>query len=252
MKRDVNEGAEAFEKALLRSARIDERHAPTNARARILAAVGAVGVVGASSATAGAVGASVGRLVVVKWLAATAVVGALGVGTFEATHRDQAKVPRPSIEAPAAKVPALDPPSVDPPRVVESPRETPAPAANVSSRETRDPTAPAAPALRRAAPRTPPVEPAQPAPSSLQDEVSTLDRARAAVAAGDSGRALEVLDGYGASFPRGVLRPEATYLRIQALLKAGQREAARELATRLLADHPDSPHAPQLEPLVRR
>ena len=87
---------------------------------------------------------------------------------------------------------------------------------------------------------------------SLEGEVAALDRARAALAAGDSARTIDLLDGYEQAFPKGALRPEATYLRIQALSKSGQRDAARELAARFLAKHPSSPHAAQLQALLSR
>lgn len=85
---------------------------------------------------------------------------------------------------------------------------------------------------------------------SLEGEVAALDRARAALAAGDPARTIDLLDGYEQAFPRGALQQEATYLRIQALSKSGQRGAARDLAAHFLADHPASPHASQLQHLL--
>ena len=84
----------------------------------------------------------------------------------------------------------------------------------------------------------------------LEGEVASLDRARAALAEGDPARTLDLLDGYEQAFPKGALRQEATYLRIQALSKAGQRGAARDLAARFLAAHPETPHASQLQQLL--
>jgi outer membrane protein assembly factor BamD (BamD/ComL family) len=85
---------------------------------------------------------------------------------------------------------------------------------------------------------------------SLEDQVAALDRARAALAAGDPSRTLDLLDSYEQAFPRGAFRQEATYVRIQALSKSGQRGAARDLAARFLNDHPESPHASQLQQLL--
>jgi len=86
--------------------------------------------------------------------------------------------------------------------------------------------------------------------TSLEGEVAALDRARAALAAGDPARTIDLLDGYERALPKGALRQEAMYLRIQALSKSGQRGAARDLAARFLAAHPDSPHASQLQHLL--
>jgi outer membrane protein assembly factor BamD (BamD/ComL family) len=80
--------------------------------------------------------------------------------------------------------------------------------------------------------------------------VALLDRARAALASGNPTGALEILDSYQQIFGKGNLRPEATYLRIQALNQSGQHAAARDLATRFLAEHPDTPHAAQVRPLT--
>jgi TolA-binding protein len=86
--------------------------------------------------------------------------------------------------------------------------------------------------------------------SSLEGEVAALDGARAVLAGGDPRRTLGLLDQYQQAFPKGALRPEATYLRIQALSKSGQGSAARDLAARFLASHPKSPHAAQLQALL--
>jgi TolA-binding protein len=86
--------------------------------------------------------------------------------------------------------------------------------------------------------------------SSLEAEVAALDRARTVLAGGDPARALALLNQYEQTFPKGVLRPEASYLRIEALSQSGQRGAARDLAARFLARHPKSLHAAQLRALL--
>jgi hypothetical protein len=75
---------------------------------------------------------------------------------------------------------------------------------------------------------------------ALADELAALDRARTALASGDSRRALTLLEGYGRSYPRGRLQLEAEVLRIDALARAGQREAARRRAEAFLRRQPNS------------
>jgi outer membrane protein assembly factor BamD (BamD/ComL family) len=70
------------------------------------------------------------------------------------------------------------------------------------------------------------------------------------VAAGEPARALAILDGYTARFPRGAMAPEATVLRIEALVKAGDRPAATRVADAFLATAPTSPYATRIQSLL--
>jgi outer membrane protein assembly factor BamD (BamD/ComL family) len=80
--------------------------------------------------------------------------------------------------------------------------------------------------------------------------VSSLDRARAALAGNDPARALTDLDEHEAEFPSGALAQEATLLRIEALVKLGRRSRAAEIARAFIADHPQSPHLSEVRALV--
>lgn len=91
---------------------------------------------------------------------------------------------------------------------------------------------------------------APPSPSSLTAEIRLLDRARAALAAGDAGGAAQALDAYAASRPSGVLTQEATVLRVRLLIARGQRAEAVELARRSVAQHPESAQADLLRQLA--
>jgi hypothetical protein len=85
---------------------------------------------------------------------------------------------------------------------------------------------------------------------SLAAEILQLDRARAALAAGDvaaAGRALEV---YGASRPSPILAQEAALLRVRLLLAEGRRAAASELARKIITQHPSSAHVESLHSLA--
>jgi outer membrane protein assembly factor BamD (BamD/ComL family) len=86
--------------------------------------------------------------------------------------------------------------------------------------------------------------------SSLAAEIAALDRARGPLQSGDASGALHALDDYARAFPHGVMSHEATVLRIEALVKAGNIDAARALAKRFLAQNPKSPHAQRIRRLV--
>lgn len=79
-----------------------------------------------------------------------------------------------------------------------------------------------------------------PARGRLTHELAALDAARATLADGDAKSALALLDIYGESFPHGRLALEAEVLRIDALARSGQREAARQRANAFLRRHPTS------------
>jgi TolA-binding protein len=82
--------------------------------------------------------------------------------------------------------------------------------------------------------------------TSLTLEVARLDRAKSAVASGQGAVALRELDAYAREFPTGSLRGEATLLRVDALLLAGDRAGAAALARALVQAAPQSPLAPRL------
>jgi len=248
-----------LERRLIASARLDVRPAPAAVRHRILLTVTTAGAIGAGSAIAGATPGVVARLVVAKWVAATMLVGAAGVGTYAATHHargDASGITRLSELPPPAARHASEGPSPASPPALESPSVNALPSAAMapSIAEERKPVVAvsSSPRHRSTAAKSAGEALAVPEPPSLESEVAALDRVRASLAAGDSARALDLLDAYQQTFPlaKGALRPEATYLRIQSLLKSGQRAAARDLALRFSAEHPDSPHVPQLKPLL--
>jgi hypothetical protein len=77
----------------------------------------------------------------------------------------------------------------------------------------------------------------------LAEEVRIVDRARAALAAGRAADALAALDEYDAQGTGRRFVPETLYLRMEALLRLGQRDAARRVAERLAVAHPNAPQA---------
>jgi hypothetical protein len=116
------------------------------------------------------------------------------------------------------------------------------------------PLAPTAP------PSAPPVVPraakegalpaADPGATTLPAELGLLDDARRALAAGEPARALSILDGYPARFPDGAMAPEATMLRVEALVRAGDRAGAIRVADGLLKGDPHSPYAARVQSLL--
>jgi TolA-binding protein len=180
------------------------------------------------------------------------VIGGLSVG---AVH-----VARGPSENPSPKV-ILSERGAEPARLEASPREpslagAELPAKGAGAEETTVEAPSGAERRRATSPKGTRPEIASPAPlppspvTPLSAEVTELDRARAALTAGNPERALAVLDAYRQKFPEGTLRPESAYVRIQAVLQRGDRAGARELASRFLAQHPNSPHAPQLRALA--
>jgi hypothetical protein len=91
----------------------------------------------------------------------------------------------------------------------------------------------------------PPPRAAAPSPRSrvtqtagdLSEQVALLDAARAAVSTGAGQRALEIVRRYQEKYPTGAFRPEATAIRVEALMKVGRTTEAQELAERLIAAH---------------
>ncbi|MEO6417988.1 MAG: hypothetical protein ABIP39_01175 [Polyangiaceae bacterium] len=82
------------------------------------------------------------------------------------------------------------------------------------------------------------------------DEGQTLDLARAALAKGESTKALAILDGHDRDFATGLMNPDAKVLRIEALARTGEDARAKELAENFLADFPHSPLAPRTRGLL--
>ena len=88
------------------------------------------------------------------------------------------------------------------------------------------------------------------AKASLSAEIRLLDRARAALTAGDTVKAGQLLDTYASNRPSGVLTQEAGLLRVKLLLARGQKSAAAQLARQIIATHPESTHVDSLRRLA--
>lgn len=84
----------------------------------------------------------------------------------------------------------------------------------------------------------------------LREEIAMLDEARRAISLGEPARALSILDAYVTRFPHGAMAPEAALVRIEALLKAGDRSAAERAAAALTASDPDNPYVSRVHSLL--
>jgi hypothetical protein len=128
-----------------------------------------------------------------------------------------------------------------------APAEVPTP---VASSVSADESTPAAPS--RAGRWTPePSKGSGPPPSGdLRAEIDLIDRARAALRAGDTSEALDLLGRHAVRFSHGALAPEETALRVEALMRGGRTAEARAYARRFIAANPASPLSERLRRLV--
>jgi hypothetical protein len=95
---------------------------------------------------------------------------------------------------------------------------------------------------------------ALPPPSAkdrLAEEVRFIEQARAQLAQGNTSETLRVLDEYSARFPRAALGPEALYLRMEALWRSGNREAALAVARRIVESSTNGPAARRAQELLQ-
>ncbi|MBN1605272.1 MAG: hypothetical protein JW940_01490 [Polyangiaceae bacterium] len=90
----------------------------------------------------------------------------------------------------------------------------------------------------------------QPESESLTREVALLREARLALARGDARAALVAIDRRDREFPQGSLGPEATLLRVESLVRAGDRARAKLVASSFLRRQPRGPHADRMRTLL--
>ena len=274
--------ATEFERTLLDAASDD---APSDhARRRTLAAMGAgaaavtsashaatqVAAAGAAGGGAKGIGA-VSAVALLKWVGTGAVVGSIvaaGIATVttpglvfskravapvaevaaETAIAPEHGVRGRSLATAAAEVTAPESAVAEP---GSPPEPTRAAAPSQAARAERSAvTPPAAVVATPLAPAAAPVVPQVSAASTVVAEVESLDRARAALAAGNPQAALSSLSRHDAAFPAGVLQPEAVVLRVRALIALGDRAEAARVGNRFITSHPDSAQAGRLRALI--
>lgn len=224
------------------------------ARAATQAFAGGVGGKGAASAT----GATLA-----KWLLAGALAGAATTsGVIVATNPELVGFgeAQPAADRARSKVEPVRPRGVEhalgrrETPLVASPPElaaSPSPAAVAQPSAARFRSAPGddtAPGDLSAAP----FGTAFPVPGTetVAEEVAALDQVRGALSAGNARGALARLDAYDQRYPRGTLSPEATVLRVRALVQIGRQRDAAAVVDRFVRAHPASSQAVRLRALV--
>jgi hypothetical protein len=260
-KRWLEEGAPRDVEQLFRAAQSEQPDVASLART-----LTALGVGLATASVAPAAGAATAKLaspltggLLVKWGAVGVTLGALAAGAATIT-RDAppaARAPNsahgaaPSVGA-RAPAPASDPsgspreaPDAPAPFAVEAGPFSSARAPVTVPPAARTPVKPG-PALgapRRVAPAAAAAAATPLDAETLADEVKSVERARAALAAGRAAESLSRLDDYERRFPEQRFGPEALYLRMEALVSLGRTAHARSAATRLLAQYPNTPQS---------
>jgi hypothetical protein len=214
-------GTQDFERRLLDAAACEQPPPALSQRMAVGIGVSAAVLGAAHSTTALATGAAApkaaaGSSGLLAWVSgavvAVAVGGAIVATRPGTTSAPQARRPSPALSAARPAAPAAT---------------APASVVPVSAAE--------------ASPRVTVPIPAQVNRAGLRGQIALLDAARAAVSAGEGGRALEILGQYERKYPAGSFHPEATALRIEALTKVGRNAEARALAQRFVAAHGAGP-----------
>jgi hypothetical protein len=239
--RRLVDGEGTAKERLLLQAGIDEAPASRTGRERTLLALGIVASATTLASSAPAA-AEVGRGLVAahaKWLifgvaGAAAAVSGIEMATSPVTvplvapsvatsYRRPSTQPLP-IAANASAAPRA--PSPNP----SSPAISPRAARNDARAAVDSPNQPAiaVPAPERDAELRHSSE-AQAAPSGLVAQVAALDRARTALRAGRARESMTLLDSFDRTYPGSTLAPEATVLRVSALLTLGRRAQATKL-----------------------
>lgn len=232
-RRLVDAGATAKERLLLQAG-IDEAPPSEAGRKRALAALG---LAVSTSTLAHSAGATMGlpksvALAQAKWLLVGAVSAAVAVGGVQMATQPRPATSRAASASTAQKATTAakgSAQSAEPlaraPSGLLVPRSAPPPAES----ERRAPVA---------------------APSDLVAEVAALDRARAALRAGTARQSVALLDKFDRNFPRSSLAPEATVVRVSALLALGERERATKLVRAYCRSGGHGAYGPRLMELV--
>jgi hypothetical protein len=88
------------------------------------------------------------------------------------------------------------------------------------------------------------------AEDDLGAQLALIDGARALLAQGNARDTLARLREYDSRYPGGALGPEATALRVEALLRAGERAKGQALGEKFVAQHPNGPYATRIRSLL--
>ena len=213
--------------------------AATAAGAKVAAgAATTTAAAGTATATVATTATSIG---IVKWIGIGFAGGLLTVGTANSIGGDAPETiddPAPAVAEATSK------------RAVE-PELPPAPVRGPGETAVRDEPESEPPTARFDDVPAPPVDETETG-GGLAAEIASLDRARAALAAGRSKDALTELEKHDKQFGKGTLTDEASVLRIESLFAKGDRAGAASLARQFLAANARSPHASRVRSLLAR
>jgi hypothetical protein len=248
----MNDGE--FERMLLRSAREDTP--PGDGRDAWLRFSGALGSIGAGPVTDGRPTAAVGRIgpgsartAAMKWLlwgaiggsAATAAV-MLRVRAHETGAPATVVVQRPMAPTNVAGPPVTPAPATAPGVDATTIATTPVAALSARSRSTGRDHAHARRDLTDQGS----------SPSTLAAEVSRIDAARMASAAGDYDEAVWLIGRYHRDFPDGALAPDADVVALEAVAAKRDRPETARRAALFLSRYPGDPHAVKVRRLAEQ
>lgn len=171
----------------------------------------------------------------VPWLSGAVVATGIAIGVYVAT-RPAAKSVTPPHATPALSASAaLPPPAPAPPR----PNDTPTKDAPRVTDEDSSPKAAASGRGRRGT-----------VAGELANQIALVDAARTALAAGNAQRALSLARQYQGEYANGAFGPEASAVKIEALVKLGRMTEARTLAERFVAAYGPGPLAERVARLT--
>ena len=255
----LEEGATAVERNLLGAGQSEEPAERSVQRA--VAALGLAPTVGlaamgtASASTAGTVSA----MSTLTWVGGGLLVaGGLALGAYRlAPGQDAPSAAFRTQRAESTVQESVAGPEPSPPEPAVPAAQTVDPEADDSAAEVQDEPVgvlqkPAPAPAQKSAIEPAPASDAPPAATgdSIGAQVQMIDSARRQLGAGNASGALEQLDRYRQKYPQGMLGQEATLLRIEALAQGGNRAAARQLARRYLANHPNSQYSKRIQSLI--
>ena len=223
-----------LERALLEAGR--SYTASGSTRAKTLLALGLTAVAPSVAPAASVTGKTLTKAALSKVVIGVLVVGAvaLPVWRYLGHHASSTPVAQQPVAVAAAPVLAATPAEVPPAPAEAAPAES-ATLDNVRVEAAEPPASTSARSGRASRSELKP-----PAAPPLTAELAALDAARTSLGHADPAGALAALDSYAHDFPRGRLKIEAEVLRIGALAKSGQTDAARKRAEAFLKHHPDS------------
>ena len=222
-----------LERALLNAGR--SYGASSSMRANTLLALGLTAVATSTAPSAAAASSSLTKATLGKVAVVVLAIGA-AVPAFRYLNRPSsaAVAPLASVAPARLEVAPVEATPLESARVEAAPVEAPPlESARVEAPEPQPSTTARSSANARAEPKAVSDPP-------LTAELAALDAARTSLSHSDPSAALAALDGYARNFPRGRLKIEAEVLRISALAKSGQTDAARKRAQAFLRLHPDS------------